>query len=109
MSRRALADFWSGIQVIEFRGAGVGEMSTAEPRAANEAPTIVGGVLFLPALDGRRPADCELLDVSGRKACDLSPGANDVSRLAPGVYLIAAGTGTRGQGSGRIRRVVILN
>ena len=32
----------------------------------------------------------ELLDVSGRRALDLKPGANDVSRLSPGVYLVRA-------------------
>jgi len=29
-----------------------------------------------------------LLDVSGRKAMELQPGPNDVSRLAPGVYFV---------------------
>jgi len=29
-----------------------------------------------------------LLDISGRKVLDLHSGANDVSRLAPGVYFV---------------------
>jgi hypothetical protein len=29
-----------------------------------------------------------LLDISGRKVLDLSPGENDVRHLAPGVYFI---------------------
>ena len=46
----------------------------------------------------------QLLGISGRKVMDLSPGPNDVSRLAPGVYFIrpAAGQDTPG-----IQRVVI--
>jgi hypothetical protein len=34
-----------------------------------------------------------LLDISGRKVLDLHAGANDVSRLAPGVYLVRSATG----------------
>jgi hypothetical protein len=30
----------------------------------------------------------ELLDASGRKVLDIRAGANDVSRLAPGVYFV---------------------
>jgi hypothetical protein len=29
-----------------------------------------------------------LLDISGRKVLDLRPGANNVGRLAPGVYFV---------------------
>lgn len=31
-----------------------------------------------------------LLDISGRKALDLKPGANDVRGLAPSVYFLRA-------------------
>jgi len=77
------------------------------------APTIVRGVLLLPrdmtGLSGNsdrvpRPV---LLDVSGRKALDLKPGPNDVRALAPGVYLIREGLGTRGEGLGKTRKVVL--
>jgi hypothetical protein len=30
----------------------------------------------------------ELLDIQGRKVMELVPGANDVSRLVPGVYIV---------------------
>jgi hypothetical protein len=30
-----------------------------------------------------------LLDISGRKVLALRPGANDVSRLSPGVYFVS--------------------
>jgi DNA-binding beta-propeller fold protein YncE len=51
--------------------------------------TIVRGILFLPfmsSVDGA--GSCVLFDISGRKVLDLGPGANDVSRLAPGVYFV---------------------
>jgi len=39
----------------------------------------------------------ELLDISGRKVMELRPGANDVRRLAPGVYFVRE-EGSRVQG-----------
>ena len=67
-------------------GPGMPE-ATPEHRAA----TIVRSVLFLPeASCGLRVTSCELLDVSGRRVLNLKPGANDVSRLAPGVYFVRA-------------------
>jgi hypothetical protein len=50
--------------------------------------TIVHGVLSAPASGVARQASSVLLDISGRKVLDLQPGPNDVSRLAPGVYLV---------------------
>ncbi|MCX6841708.1 MAG: hypothetical protein NTX53_05450 [candidate division WOR-3 bacterium] len=51
--------------------------------------TIVRGILFLPEATNLKPqAASQLLDISGRKVLDLKPGANDVSRLAPGVYFV---------------------
>jgi hypothetical protein len=48
-----------------------------------------------------------LPDVSGPKVLDLKPGANDVRSLAPGVYFIREGLGTRGEGLGKTRKVVV--
>jgi hypothetical protein len=56
----------------------------------------------MPGISDRVPRPV-LLDVSGRKVLDLTPGENDVSRLAPGVYFIRS-SGTRAAG-----RVVILD
>ena len=90
-----VASFYAGLQIVEFYGGGVEETPGGEVRAANAGPTVVRGVLFLPrdmtGLAGNpdrvpRPV---LLDVSGRKALDLAPGANDVGGLAPGVYFVA--------------------
>ncbi len=36
------------------------------------------------------PARPCLLDISGRRVLALKPGVNDVSSLAPGVYLVSA-------------------
>jgi hypothetical protein len=50
--------------------------------------TIVRGVLHLPASDVKRGASSALLDVAGRQVMEVRPGANAVSRLAPGVYFV---------------------
>jgi YVTN family beta-propeller protein len=70
--------------------------------------TIVRGVLEMPEATSRKPqASSVLLDISGRKALDLKPGANDVSRLATGVYFVLA-EGSRVQGfRGSGQKVVI--
>jgi hypothetical protein len=48
-------------------------------------------VLVMPEARGeKREARSELLDISGRKVLDLQAGANDISRLAPGVYFVRA-------------------
>ncbi len=58
--------------------------------AGTRRTTIVRGVLFMEARDEKREARSELLDISGRKVLDLLPGANDISRLAPGIYFVRA-------------------
>jgi hypothetical protein len=54
-------------------------------------------VLSLPSVEC--PARSVLLDASGRAVAQLAPGANDVTRLAPGVYFVrqttSNGTSTR--------------
>lgn len=68
--------------------------TTPEARRSTPGATVVRGVLNLgPQLtaDGSRP---ELLDAAGRKAFDLKPGPNDLSRLAPGVYFARSGERT---------------
>jgi hypothetical protein len=82
-----------------------------QPPASNLKPqaTIVHGVLLLPGFgmqseNGDSPPErlrptwrgtvpifrAALLDIGGRKTMELHAGANDVSRLAPGVYFIRA-------------------
>ena len=67
---------------------GVAETPSAELRTTNGGPTIVRGVLRVPASSAMRGASCVLLDVSGREAMRLKSGANDVRALAPGVYFV---------------------
>jgi photosystem II stability/assembly factor-like uncharacterized protein len=68
---------------------GVEETPNAEVRTANRGATIVRGVLFMPPASGvMRGASSVLLDAAGRKVMDLHTGANDVSRLSPGVYFV---------------------
>jgi len=69
--------------------AGVEETPNAEVRTTNVA-TIVRGVLVLDAVGSRQNTAyrAELLDISGRRVMDLSPGPNDVRALAPGVYFV---------------------
>jgi photosystem II stability/assembly factor-like uncharacterized protein len=73
-------------------GEGIEEREKSEVRRVKGGATVVRGVLFLPEARGaRRETRGELLDVSGRKVLGLRPGANDVSRLSPGVYFVQAG------------------
>ena len=73
-------------------GTGVEESRQLTAYSSQPAPTIVRDVLVMPeARDEKREARGELLDVTGRKVLGLAPGANDVSRLAPGVYYIMSG------------------
>jgi hypothetical protein len=54
----------------------------------NPAPTVVRNILFLPEASSREPQAANLLDAAGRKVLELHSGANDIRRLAPGVYFI---------------------
>jgi YVTN family beta-propeller protein len=98
----------SSISVLRDSG-GVGIEENPKPQASasgRKLPTIVRGVLFLSAKGEGRMANSELLDVSGRKVFDLRPCANDVSRLAPGVYFCrqTAGSASSAEPSAVSRR-----
>jgi hypothetical protein len=91
-------------------GAGVEE--SLKPQAASHRPgvTIVRGVLYMSELGTRSGLSdnpvmsrAVLLDAAGRKLLELRLGANDVSRLAPGVYFVSSPS-VRGAA-----RIVILN
>ncbi|MBN2537622.1 exo-alpha-sialidase [candidate division WOR-3 bacterium] len=97
-------DSRDGNQEVYFKRNPTGNPGIAEegrtPDAGRLPPraTIVRGVLNLPRdMTGFGPAKSDrvprpaLLDASGRRVMELQPGANDVSRLAPGVYFIRAG------------------
>jgi hypothetical protein len=92
--------------------------STNCPLAVEERPksqtsrfkpgaTIVHGVLLLPEASSLQPqAASWLLDISGRKVMALKPGANDVSRLSPGVYFVRQASGVKREASS-VCKVVI--
>ena len=64
------------------------EAPNAKVQTPNPGATIVRGVLRLADGSGTSSSPSWLLDIAGRKVLDLRTGANDVSRLAPGVYFI---------------------
>jgi len=67
---------------------GVEEVTESEGEMT-KAAAVVRGVLFLGASSNQQSAfRAELLDISGRKVISLTPGANDVRSLAPGVYFV---------------------
>jgi hypothetical protein len=78
----------------------------APGRGLRPTATIVRRALVLGAVDSRQNKGygAELLDISGRKALELAPGPNDVSRLAPGVYFV---TGSIDRAAPVVRRVVV--
>jgi hypothetical protein len=84
---------------------GIAETPSAELRVPNGGATIIRGVLFLPKSPSSSPSG--LLDISGRSVMTLKPGANDVSRLAQGVYFLRAWSGTKDEGSGKTRKIVV--
>ena len=67
---------------------GIEEAENRQLRGLTGGASVVRSVLWLPQASSRKPQAASLLDISGRKALDLKPGANDVSRLSPGVYFV---------------------
>ena len=88
------------IKTDSLGNVGVADHESTAARDANPA-TLVRGVLHLwpspfplPQGEGQGVREqAELLDISGRSVLALNAGANDVSRLSPGVYLIRRDTG----------------
>jgi DNA-binding beta-propeller fold protein YncE len=96
----------SSISVLRDSGGGVEETPNANVRRKNAA-TIVRGVLFVPQSPvAGRQSPCVLLDITGRKVLALKPGANDVSRLRPGVYFVRQASGVGRKASG-VTKVVV--
>jgi aminopeptidase N len=90
------------------RVTGIQEVPSDQVLVTSIGPTIVRGVLFLPRdmtetseVSDRVPRPA-LVDASGRIVLGLHAGANDVSRLAPGVYFVTAV-------GARPARIVVLN
>jgi len=86
---------------------GVAAQRIQSPSICKMTPTIVRGVLMMGQrlmADGSGP---ELVDATGRKVMDLHPGANEVSRLAPGVYFVRQASGVTRDAPSVVTRVVI--
>jgi YVTN family beta-propeller protein len=79
-------DYSASVSVIRDSGGGVAETMNDERGTVNTSPTIVRGVLMVGDSSQNTVHRAELFDIQGRKVLGLRPGANDVSRLAPGVY-----------------------
>ncbi|MBM3321868.1 hypothetical protein FJY69_00065 [candidate division WOR-3 bacterium] len=84
------------VTIKYVQSPGVEETPTAALRQAQflvRTPTIVRGVLFLPVSPFTILSS--LFDMTGRRVMALQPGANDVSRLAPGIYFLQSFDGSR--------------
>ena len=83
-----------GHSISVLRDVPGGIEESRKPQAPSYKPeaTIVRGVLNM-GVDSRQYSAyrAEMLDISGRKVMALKAGANDVSHLAPGVYLVRTG------------------
>jgi len=83
------------VYVIRDEVGGIAEGGgTRLPRGA---ATVVRGSLVLTSAFCNLTSDFVLLDVSGRRVLDLSPGPNYVSHLSPGVYFVATTEGVTGR------------
>jgi hypothetical protein len=81
----------AGLQIFEFYGGGgVEEAINDERETMSSGTSVVRGVLVLGAVDSRQNTGyrAELIDANGRKVTELHAGANEVGRLAPGVYFV---------------------
>jgi len=85
------AVMYDGVWKHVDSGGGIAEAQRVEDRR-HPTTTVVHGVLFLPTASSHKPqAASWLLDITGRKVMALHSGANDVSKLAPGVYFVRGG------------------
>jgi YVTN family beta-propeller protein len=100
----------SSISVLrDSMPGGIEEAMSDERGTMRPSPTIVRRVLVLGAAGSRENTGhrTELLDVSGRKVLELKPGANDVSRLSPGVYFVREETVHGRRYAGNVQKVVV--
>jgi hypothetical protein len=91
----------AGVQAIE-------EQALPAAGKSQLLPSVIHGVLRMPAAVGgeRFAVSASLLDASGRKVLALHPGANDVSRVAPGIYFVSEQRAV-GSKQSSIRKVVL--
>jgi hypothetical protein len=80
---------------VMMNPTGVAETMNDERGTMNVGPTVVRRVLYLArdmtqlsSIGIVSQTEPVLLDITGRKVLALHPGANDVTRLSPGVYFV---------------------
>jgi hypothetical protein len=88
-------------------GTGIAEAMNDERGVMNAGPSVVRGVLFLVEVTGRKPQAASLLNVCGGKVLGLHGGANDISRIAAGVYFVLEEPQATSFRPQTIRKVVI--
>ena len=66
----------------------IAEQPPQQPIGVPPLATVIRNVLFLAERPSSSPGASCLLDIGGRQVMVLKPGANDVSRLSPGVYFV---------------------
>jgi hypothetical protein len=86
-------------------GSGIEENPGPQASSYKPEPTVVRGVLRLPV--SLFTLHSSLFAMNGRKVMALRPGANDVTRLAPGVYFMRAEPVAAGPRPSAVRKVVI--
>jgi hypothetical protein len=84
---------------------GVEERQGPAAYASRPMASIIRGRLLLPASRVGREASGVLYGITGRKVAELRPGANDISRLPAGVYLLRLTT----EGSTASHRVTLVH
>ncbi len=93
---------WGRIRMSVPDSTAIAEGRTPNASRNTHHASVIRSVLCLPASSVEREAPSVLLDACGRRVMALVPGANDVSRLPPGVYFVVkkegAGRDTRGGG-----------
>jgi uncharacterized delta-60 repeat protein len=70
------------------QGSGAKEGPSESTTATGPRASVVRGVLWLGAAEGRHPCPVSLIDIAGRRTADLRSGPNDVSVVEPGVYFL---------------------
>jgi len=83
-----VSDFNAGTFIYEPVVTALQDRATLYVSRPTPDCTIVRRTLLLPSSSVRRGTSNVLLDATGRKVLDLHEGANDVSRLSPGVYFV---------------------
>jgi beta-xylosidase len=87
--------------------AAIAEQPTQQRIGEQPSATVVRNVLFLAERPSSSPSASYLLDIGGRQVMALKPGANDVSRLSPGVYFFCEEPQAASRKLQAVRKIVI--